>query len=451
MKFRYLVAIATVAITATLASAESKKPNVIVIIADDLGYGDLGVQGCKDIPTPNVDRLAQTGTRFTSGYVSCPYCSPTRAGLLTGRYGVRFGHEFNPGPAAKNNQQFGLSLKETTIADRFKSAGYRTALVGKWHEGHDEAFVPTKRGFDEFFGFLGGAHDYFKPGKDQNAIYRNTEAVDEKEYLTDAFSREALSFIDRNKTNPFFLYLAFNAVHLPAQATEKYLARFPTITDPKRKTYAAMLSGLDDAVGNVLSKLKESNLDEDTLIFFISDNGGPPANGSTNGPLNGQKATTWEGGIRVPYFVRWPGKLPAGQVIDQPVIQLDILPTALAAAGVEIKPEWKLDGVNLLPLIRGESKETVHPVLYWRFGKQIAIRAGDWKLVKPAGRPADVEAEGIARTEGAFLFNLKDDIGEKKDLAAANPEKVKELGELWANWNKELVPATWGPPNRKKN
>ncbi len=272
-----------------LAAAE-RKPNIVVIVADDLGYADVGFQGCKDIPTPNIDALARAGVRCTNGYVSCPVCSPTRAGLITGRYQQRFGHEFNPGPT-RTDDSFGLPLSQVTLADRLKRAGYATGIVGKWHLGFVPKYQPQKRGFDEFFGFLGGAHSYLNMKADMNLpILRGTEPVTEQGYLTDAFAREATAFIERHKDEPFFLYLTFNAVHNPLETAEKYLKRFPSIDDPKRRKYAAMLSAMDDGIGQVLAKINELKLDDQTLVFFISDNGGPPgANSSRNDPLRGAK------------------------------------------------------------------------------------------------------------------------------------------------------------------
>ena len=458
MRFPLLISALALLAVALPAGAEPRKPNVVVIVADDLGYGDLGVHGCKDVPTPNIDSIAKNGVRFTSGYVSGPYCSPTRAGLLTGRYQQRFGHEFNPGAPGKGAEDVGLPLKETTLADRLKTAGYKTGLVGKWHLGHADKYLPTARGFDEFFGFLGGAHTYLRPGAGLNAIRRGNESVDEKEYLTDAFTREAVSFIDRHAKSPFFLYLAPNAVHGPLEAVEPYLKRFPDIKDEKRRTYAAMLAALDDGIGKVLAKLKAAGIENDTLIVFISDNGGPEqVNASDNGPLRAGKATTWEGGIHVPFFVQWKAKLPVGKTYDHPVIQLDLLPTVLTAAGVEVKADWKLDGVNLLLYVLGEKTVAPHDALYWRFGGQLAIRAGDWKLVKAvdgggrAGGGGAAARREKATVEGAKLFNLKDDLGEQTDLAEKNPDKVKELAALWQKWNAELIPPAWGPPAAKKD
>ena len=441
----------------SLSAADARKPNIVLILADDMGYADIGAHGCKDIPTPHIDSLARDGVRCTNGYVSHPYCSPTRAGLLTGRYQQRFGHEFNPGPPTDRTADVGLPLTETTLATRLKVAGYRTGLVGKWHLGHaEDKFHPFNRGFDEFFGFLGGSHPYLRPGTGPTAIFRGKEEAGEKEYLTDAFAREGVAFIERNAKGPFFLYWAFNAVHGPMEASDKYLARFPDLKDEKRRTYAAMLSALDDAIGRGLAKLKELGLENDTLVFFLNDNGGPTAvNASSNHPLNGVKGTTLEGGIRVPFLVRWTGKLPAGKVYDSPVIGLDVSPTVLAAAGAEVKPEWKFDGVNLLPHLRGEKADAPHDALFWRFGGQMAVRVGDWKLVKAAvgkggaGGGGAVSRREKATVEGARLFNLKDDVGEKTDLAAKHPEKVKELAATWQKWNAELIDPKWGPPTRK--
>jgi arylsulfatase A-like enzyme len=425
---------------AALFAADAKgKPNIVILLADDLGYADLGFQGCKDIPTPNLDALAKSGVRCTNGYVSGPYCSPTRAGLMTGRYQTRFGHEFNPGAG----EDIGLPLTETTMADRLKAAGYATGWVGKWHLGKAEKFRPHKRGFDETFGFLDGAHSYF-PMMNAAPIFRDNKPVEEKEYLTDAFAREAVAFIDRHKKEPFFLYLAFNAVHTPMHATEDRLKQFTDIKDKQRHTYAAMTLGLEEACGKVLAKLRAEKLEENTLIFFFSDNGGPTMKGTTinassNAPLRGSKRTTLEGGIRVPFVIAWKGKIPAGKVYEDMVIQLDILPTALAAAGVEAKPEWKLDGIDLLPFLT-EGGRKPHKTLFWRFGEQMAIRQGDWKLV----RYDPVADGGTGKATPAKLYNLAKDIGEANDLAAKEPEKVKELQAVWDKWNAEQATPLWG-------
>ncbi|MEW6303130.1 MAG: sulfatase-like hydrolase/transferase [Verrucomicrobiota bacterium] len=430
------------------AADATKRPNILLIVADDLGYGELGCQGNSQIPTPHIDSIAKNGIRFTSGYVSGPYCSPTRAGLMTGRYQQRFGHEFNPGPAQTAVNTFGLPLTETTIADRFKSAGYATGMFGKSHLGYEAPFHPLKRGFDEYFGFLGGAHSYLDASADAaNPILRGTTQVSTLDHTTDAFGRETIAFIEKHAKDPWFVYLPFNAVHGPLESTQKYLDRFKHIEDARRLRFAAMLSAMDDAIGAVLEKIRALKLEENTLIFFVSDNGGPtPSTTSGNGPLRGFKSQTWEGGIRVPFMVQWKGKLPAGKVYDHPIIQLDILPTALAAAGVSVKPEWKLDGVNLLPYLRGEKKGAPHQALYWRFGQQIAIRVGDWKLVKAPGAGADAgERAAKASTAGAHLYNLAKDIGEQTNLADKEPAKLKELAAAWDKWNAELIDPKWIP------
>ncbi|MDH7601668.1 MAG: sulfatase [Armatimonadota bacterium] len=409
-----------------------ERPNILVIVADDLGYADLGIQGCKDVPTPNIDSIGRNGVRFTNGYVPCPVCSPTRAGLQTGRYQQRFGHEFNPGNNPGPN--FGLPLTEITIANRLKKAGYATGLVGKWHLGFAPEFHPLKRGYDEFFGFLGGAHSYFfkDPQPVNNAILRGTEPVTEDTYLTDAFAREAVAFIKKHAGHPFFLMLCFNAIHTPMQATEKYLRRFRHISDPKRQTMAAMLSAMDDAVGDVLNALRSANIYDNTLIFFISDNGGPTAaNASRNDPLSGYKGQVLEGGIRVPFLMQWRKRIPAGKTYDYPVIALDIHPTCVAAAGIDLgrlggKP---LDGVDLLPYVTGKKNGPPHEHLFWRYGTQSAVRSGRWKLVR--------------MQDGTRLFDLETDIAEQRDLYKERPSIAHELEQAFEKWNSQLIQPLW--------
>jgi arylsulfatase A-like enzyme len=436
-----LLAIATGLVPTSAAEglSRSKRANIIVILADDLGYGDVGFHNCRDIPTPQLDSIARDGIRCTNGYASAPICSPSRAGLLTGRYQQRFGHESNPAEGG------GLPLTETTLADRLGAAGYATGLVGKWHLGVTPALHPTRRGFAEFFGFLEGEHAYF-PGQGP-PLQRGTSEVDEREYLTDAFAREAVAFIDRHKDRPFFLYLAFNAVHIPMQATDERRARFWSISDPQRRTYAAMTAALDEGVGRVLAKLREENLEQQTLVIFLSDNGGPTVqgtaiNGSRNSPLRGSKRTTLEGGIRVPLAARWPGRLPAGAVYEHPVIHLDLVPTVLAAAGISASPEWRLDGVDLLPYWSGRLTGPPHSTLYWKFSAQMAIRRGDWKLVRyhpAADGPMGRSPQRSAGATPARLYNLAWDLGETTDLAARYPETVRELEGAWQEWNAQLT------------
>ena len=433
MKTRFWLLLALAGAMATsLFAATARKPNILLIVGDDMGYADVGFHGCKDIPTPNLDALAASGVRFTNGYVSGPYCSPTRAGLLTGRYQVRFGHEFNGGGPGG-----GLPVSETTLANRLKAAGYATGLVGKWHLGASDAQHPQSRGFDEFFGFLGGAHSYF----DRTGILRGKKQVDEFDYATDAFGREAISFIDRHKSESWFLYLAFNAVHTPMHATDDRLKKFASITDQQRRTYAAMMFAMDENIGRVRQKVKELGLEQDTLVFFISDNGGPTmpgvtVNGARNDPLRGSKRTTLDGGVRVPFVVAWPGRVKPG-MFDPPTIQLDLNVTALAAAGVTVKPEWQLDGVDLVPFITGAKTGAPHDVLYWRFGEQMAIRVGDYKLVRydMNFETRSGKKEPVSATK---LYNLASDIAESKDLMKTMPDKAKELQAKWDGWNATL-------------
>jgi len=424
-------------LAATCSAAD--RPNILVIVGDDMGYADVGFHGCKDIPTPHLDALAASGVRFTSGYVTGPYCSPTRAGLLTGRQQTRFGHEYNPSGGQ------GLPLTESTLPDHLKEAGYATGMVGKWHLGSLPAQVPQQRGFTDFFGFLGGAHSYFNAG----GILRGTEPIKELDYTTDAFGREAVAYVERNKGKPWLLYLAFNAVHTPMDATKDRLAKFASIEDKTRRTYAAMMSAMDDNIGRVIKALKDSGQYENTLVTFISDNGGPTmngvtVNGSVNAPLRGSKRTTLEGGIRVPFIVSWPARIKPA-VFDSIAVQMDLHATALAAAGVPAKAEWKLEGVNLLPYLSGENKAAPHEALYWRFGEQMAIHQGDWKLVRYDTNADTNAGRGKKQpTSSAKLYNLATDIHEDKDLSAEMPEKAKELQARWDEWNKTNVKPLWG-------
>lgn len=414
------------------ASPSHQRPNVVLILADDLGYAEIGVQGCKDVPTPHIDSIAREGVRFTSGYVSCPVCSPTRAGLLTGRYQQRFGHEFNPHGVDQAGEDFGLLKSEPTLPERLKALGYATGMFGKWHLGAREDARPTRRGFDAFVGFLGGAHPYLKTDiRGDQPILRGDDPI-AVDFTTETFAGEAAGFIRRRRDRPFFVYLPFNAVHMPLQVPEKYLERFASIADRKRRTFAAMLSALDDGVGTVLAALREAGLERDTLVFFLSDNGGPTGSTtSRNDPLRGFKAQVHEGGIRVPFLARWPGRLPAGVTVDEPVISLDIAATALAAAGRSGTFEPPLDGVDLVPFLTGNAKAPPHDRLFWRFGPAWAIRMGDWKLASADGK-------------AAALYNLREDIGESRDLAAARPQRVSELRAAWDAWNRELAEPRWG-------
>ena len=430
------------------ADPKPRRPNIIVILADDLGYADIGCHGCKDIPTPHIDALAKDGVRCTSGYAAAPVGAPTRAALFTGRYPQRFGHEFNPPRDPK--EAYGLTLSEKTLANMLKDAGYATGLVGKWHLGSDAKFHPLQRGFQEFFGFLDGAHYYLKGDNTlsstidlgtskpwPNGIMRGTKLVEEKEYLTDAFTREAVAFVDAHGKDPFFLCLSYNAPHTPLEAPEKYLRRVIGVTggDQRRRVYAAMIAALDDGVGAVVAKVKEKGLDKDTLIFFLSDNGGITGylSPSSNAPFLGTKSELLEGGIRVPYLVKWPGRLPAGTVYDKPVSVLDILPTALAAAGTDAGKGRALDGVDLSPYFSGKNTGAPHEMLFWRFGPSWAVCFGSYKLLQVNKEPLQ-------------LFDLTSDSREARDLAKEKPELVKRLTDDWKKWDAQLVKPAWSRP-----
>jgi arylsulfatase A-like enzyme len=416
-----------------LPAEAAERPNVVIILADDLGYADVGFTGGTNIPTPNIDRLAAGGIRFTQGYVTHPFCSPTRAGLLTGRYQQRFGHEYNPRYDPKDDQS-GLPTTERTLADVLGQAGYATGAVGKWHLGATARFHPNARGFAEYFGFIGGSHNYFSglPGSGQYTIplSRNREAVDEREYLTEAFAREAIAFILRHRSEPFFLYLAFNAPHGPFQAPpRRYLDRFAGVADEHRRTYYAMVGALDDAVGRVLTALREAKLETRTLVFFLSDNGGRrEAVVSSNGILRGYKEELFEGGIRVPFVASWPGTLAAA-AYEQPVISLDVWATTVSAAGATPAGDRRIDGVDLLPYVLGRKSGSPHERLFWRTGGGLAyaVRQGDYKLVKEKA------------SEKPALFDLARDPGEARDLAAAKPDLLRKLRRAYEAWNAELV------------
>lgn len=455
-------------------SGNESRPNVIFIIADDLGYGELGCQNpATDVPTPAIDSIANNGVRFTNGYVSAPFCAASRAGLITGRYQTRFGFEFNPIGPRNEDPDAGLPVNQKTLADLLRDeAGYTTALVGKWHLGGTAHFHPMRRGFDEFFGFLHEGH-YFRPapypgmttwlrrktlpggqsgrwisqdgslifsdhlGRNEpeydadNPIFQNGQPIVERENLTDAFTREAIHFIRRcGNERPYFLCLTYNAVHSPIQGENAYLEKLAGIEDIHRRLFAAMLSHLDDSVGKVLDAVKEAGTLENTLIVFLSDNGGPTRElTSRNTPFRGEKGQLYEGGIRVPFLMQLPGKIEAGQVYDKPVISLDLFPTALALAGV--KAGDSLDGVDLLTYLQDKRSGSPHDTLFWRVGNAAALRSGDWKLVRSPVKGA----EGIWE-----LYDLGTDPGEKNNLAGPESGKLKELTGTWERYNGEMIP-----------
>jgi len=443
-------------LSAPLGAAEppSRPPNLIVILADDLGYGDICAYGCANGRTPNIDALAASGARFTQGYVTAPVCSPSRAGLMTGRYQQRFGHEFNPGGGGRDQKQaLGTPVTERLLPQYLKERGYTTGMVGKWHLGALPQFLPLARGFDEFFGFSQAAHLYLDPATPNvhfadrgghqrgvplrvdpnNPILRGNDPVEEREYLTDAFTREAVSFIERHRADPFFLYVAYNAPHTPLQVTDKYYDRFPEIADDAHRIFAAMVSALDDGVGAIRAAIERAGLASSTVIVFASDNGcAMYTEACSNGPLLGGKLTFFEGGTRVPFLATWPGTIEPGQVIGAAVSTLDVLPTALELAGAKPAADRPLDGKSLLPLLRGKDPSATHDRLVWRNGESWALRDGPWKLVRYQGEPP-------------FLFDIDADQVESKNLAPSMAERVAALERLFEQWEKDKVAPLWVP------
>jgi len=406
------------------ANKDRGRPNVVVIVSDDQGYADSSCYDHpKEVETPNIDRLADEGVRLTSGYASAYVCAPTRAGLLTGRYQQRFGFY------TASDSRTGMPVSEVTLADLLKKQGYATGVFGKWHLGLEPEYRPLRRGFHEFYGFLGhGAHDYFKLEitTEHNSIYRNDKPINDTGYLTKNLAREAVSFIARHSKEPFFLYLPFNAVHWPLQALQEHIARFNT-GDPDRDIYLAMLTCMDEAIGRVLDALKRTGADDNTLIVFFSDNGGAKKNHANNGILRDYKHTVYEGGIRVPFIVRWPGRLPKGTVCDEPVISLDVMPTICAAVGAELPGDRVYDGKNMLPALQGRSKDPLHEALFWYDGSdQWAIRAGKWKLLSYKG--------------SLELYDLEADISEKNNVKGQNPEIVERLRRAYVAWENQMAP-----------
>ncbi|PWJ41797.1 arylsulfatase A-like enzyme [Sediminitomix flava] len=427
--------------TATLGQSK-KKPNIVLIFTDDGGYADFGFQGSKEIKTPEIDKLAKQGVKFTQGYVTASVCGPSRAGLITGQYQQKFGYEENnvPGymsPSSKLlGEDMGLPLDQKTMGDYLKSLGYKTAFYGKWHLGGTDEHHPMNRGFDEFYGFRGGDRSYFAyqqlpknhPDKKMENGLGNFE--EPATYATDLFAEKAIDFMERNQEEPFFIFLSYNAVHTPMEATEEDLKRFPKL-EGKRQELAAMTWALDRACGKLLDKLEDLGLDENTIVVFTNDNGGPSdKNASINTPLSGTKSNHLEGGIRVPYLIKWPEQLKKNASYDYPVSTFDLLPTFYAAAGGDLNDLENVDGVDLLPFVKGENTERPHQTLFWKKETRAAVRDGDWKLIRYSDRPAE-------------LYNLADDISEKNNLALDYPEKVKVLFKKLYEWELTLERPLW--------
>ena len=465
-----------------------KRPNIILILADDLGATDLSLYGNKNVNTPNIDGIGKNGVMFTEGYISSPVCSPSRAGLITGRYQQRFGHEFQPQqrylknmaeyygfkmlpkfkplspikelevPSTADRLRQGLPPSEITLAELLKKYGYKTACIGKWHLGAADFALPTKRGFDYQYGFY-EAFTLYAPKTDSTienkpikrdfmdhhewetaegrkgncAILRNCcERQEDNKYLTTSLTDEAINFIDRSKDDPFFLYLPYNAPHAPLQVPKCYYKQFANIKDPVKRIYAAMIKCLDDQVGRVLKHIDSLGLDDNTIIVFLSDNGGASYNGTTdNAPYRGGKLTNFEGGIKVPFMMEWKGKVKAGTKYTSPVISLDIFSTVAAAIGIELPTDRKYDGVNLLPYVNGEKTQAPHDALYWRSDFNKAIRKGDWKLIVN-------EYDNTNQ-----LYNLKTDSVEANNLYATKREVANDLLQSLDDWEKEMIKPLW--------
>lgn len=450
MNWKPLIAVAVLLLAGLLvspllhAAGASPRPNLILIFADDLGYGDVGCYGSKLAPTPAIDSLARDGVRCTDGYVTAPVCAPSRCGIMTGAYNQRFGMQWN-----EDRKKY-LVGPHKLLPQALRAAGYITGHIGKWNIP-----VDTKDCFDEVYDLIDWEADYFP---DQDGHYHGVDSPTEfasskvqgvwgpekagDEYLTDRLGRHACEFVEKNKARPFFLYLAFNAVHSPWHGKKEVAARYAHLTPPLNY-YAAMVASLDENIGKLLAKLKAARLEENTLVVFTADNG--PAMGSPRikvwpqgwpegilvgsaGPLNGYKAKFLEGGFREPFILRWPARLKAGEVFRQPVSTMDLYPTFCAAAGAPVPDGTQLDGVNLLPHLLGEKSSAPHDILFWKNGEDGAVRQGDWKLLLSPWQPK------------RQLFNLADDIGEKRDLAAGKPELVAKLHQAWLDWSATLPP-----------
>jgi arylsulfatase A-like enzyme len=402
-----------------------KKPNIVIFYIDDMGYSQPSCYGGTLIGTPHIDALAENGIRFTHGYVSAPICGPSRVGLLTGRYQARTGNDANGGRTPGRE----MDLNEVTVGQLLQKQGYTTGLIGKWHVGETElTHLPLARGFDHFIGHGGNINE-----KGGRGYMVGNETVDFPEHpiTSDTWAREAVSFVEVNKENPFLLYLAFNAIHTPIVAKEETLEKLSHIDNENARTYAGLIKETDDAIGEVMAELRRHGLEENTLIFCISDNGGAYRLAEMDG-FRGRKWYLFEGGIRVPFIVQWKGRIPAGVVSEEPVIQLDVLPTLLEITGSAPAPGKELDGVSLMPILTGETETLGREALYWRFGSQFAIRKGDWKLVK-----------ALVTQEEPMLVNLHNDPGEQFDLSADYPGIRQELQQMWEKWNNQMIPPRW--------
>lgn len=412
----------------TITEKSHLKPNVITIIIDDAGYADFGFMGSKDLETPNIDKLASSGVIFTDAHVTSTVCAPSRAGLITGKYQHRFGFEANH-TGDKNSGDIGLSDNVKTIADLFKKDNYKTVAIGKWHLGATESDHPNKRGFQDFFGFLAGGRSYFpikNPSKNL-MLQKNGKRVEFKGYLTDVLGDYSVEFIDKNKDTPFFMYLSYNAVHTPMEAKKKHLEKYK---NHPRKRLAAMTKSLDENIGKLTKKLEELNLLNNTLIYFLSDNGGAHNNNSSNGILKGWKGNEFEGGHRVPFVMSWPNQIKPNQTFTGLTSSLDIFTTSLAAANIKINPSLVLDGVNLLPYVQGKKKGNPHKELYWRKLEESAVRYNNFKMVR-------------LENYGEVLYDLSTDISESNNLIKSDSHNSQLLNDKLNNWESKLMTPLW--------
>ncbi len=445
--------------------SDYSRPNIILIVTDDQGYADVGFNGSTDIPTPHIDRIADEGVRFDQAYVTFPVCGPSRAGFLTGRYQGRFGFRDNPS-INPMEESAGLPVQEEIISEHLKKINYRSMVVGKWHMGVRPEYHPLARGFDEFYGFLSGGHRYFpskyiydqidkKPVKTWylTRLMKDYERVDSNsDYLTDDLSDQAVAFIERSnkqkgseqERQPFFLYLAYNAPHMPLEATEKYLKRFSHIKDKRRRTYAAMVSAVDDGVGRVLETLDSLNISDNTLIFFLSDNGGSlpsmgengkgkyPGNAASNGLLRDGKGSLYEGGLRVPFALRWPAKIKAGIDYKPMISSLDILATIVGQTGLTISEQRPLDGVDLVPFLTGKTTGKPHDLLFW----EMTERSGLYVV-----RDATIKVHGRASEDEVEAYNLIKDLSETTPLDSIHDVKQTQvLQQRFQDWQSQMKP-----------
>lgn len=481
----------------TKPNAVAQRPNVIILLADDLGKYDVSLYGGKDVPTPNIDSLAASGVTFPNGYVTAPICSPSRAALLTGRYQQRFGHELQPGdlypknrfeimagnalfylpgdipplrgawkinhrasyPTPTATEQQGLQQSEITFADLAKTQGYSTGAIGKWHLGQAEGFRPQDRGFDYHYGFYSAATLYApasapgminRPYSDRTGTFlwlqgqeghagirRNDTVIQENGYLTERIAEEAKEFIDRNRDKPFVLYVPFNAPHTPFQVPSRYYERFSEVHDENKRVYYAMISALDDAVGDIVKKVRDLGLEEKTIFFFTSDNGGAAyTHATTNAPLKGGKLSHFEGGINVPFLMSWKGTIPPQTTYKGLVSTLDIFTTVVANIHAPLPQERPIDGVDLVDKVL--KQEPAHEALFWRSGTSKAVRKGDWKLVISE------------KSNKLWLYDLVNDPSEATDLSPKEPGVVEELQSVLKEWEKGLIAPLWPSPARNE-